>query len=127
MQDRYHFVEGVLTFFGEHDGGKSRPVASGYRGQFHYAANDKPFDVIWLFPDHDRKWVFPGDSVNVRIGFLSKRWNEVHKFRCSRGVEFEVREGSKTIADGRIHDIAPPYRDVALLNETWEYPHGETG
>lgn len=126
MQDGDHFVEGTRylfpktqCIFPETHYRRARPVVSGYRGQFHYANSDDIFDVLWLFPDHHKKWVYPGSFARVRIEFPPSRWEKKHKSRCKVGVNFEIRAGSQWVGVGQITDVDPPYIDVPVWDETW--------
>lgn len=91
-------IEVVMTFLRTEDGGKTRPVFSGYRPQFHYENQD--WDAEHTYPDIEQ--VNPGDSVTARLTFTRPH---LHLGRIRVGMEFLIREGNKTVAKGHITRI----------------------
>jgi len=97
-------VEADVHFLRSEEGGRSRPVCSGYRDQCYYEHRD--WDAQQEFPDVEQ--VRPGDTARALISFLSP---DAHRGRVTPGMAFEVREGPRTIGHGRITRIfgwAPP-------------------
>ena len=91
-------IEAEITFVPTEDGGRSMPVFSGYRPQFYYDEND--WDAEQEYPDAES--VFPGQTVRALLRFVSpdSRVDRVH-----RGMEFQVREGARVVARGRVTKI----------------------
>ncbi len=83
-----------IKFLTPEAGGRATPVASGYRGQFHYGGGD--WDARYTFADDP---VSPGEMVEAILQFLSP---QAHQGRIHMGMEFLVREGNKTVAHGRL-------------------------
>ena len=83
-----------IRFLTHEEGGRATPVASGYRGQFHYGGGD--WDARYTFAADPAP---PGDVVEAILQFLSP---QAHRGRIHAGMEFRVREGSRTVALGRL-------------------------
>jgi len=91
-------VEVVCTYLRTEEGGRSSPAFSGYRPQFYY--NGENFDG-----QHDLVGVekaFPGETVTSRVTFA---YPQYHAERVHVGMEFELREGSKVVARGKVTKI----------------------
>lgn len=98
MLQRPKDIEVEMTFLTTEEGGRRTPTGSGYRPQFHY--DDHDWDAIHEYIDVER--VMPGDTVKAYLAFLSP---ECHVGKLYVGQEFLIREGSRTIAKGRITRI----------------------
>jgi len=110
-----HFIEGTVRYLTVEEGGRTKPIFSGYRGQFHYA--DDPvlvFDGFQYFPDYrDDDSVPLGATVRTHIGFLKERWNDYHSKRMSVGSAFQIQEGTKVVGRGTVTGLVanPPAFD----------------
>jgi elongation factor Tu len=88
-------IEAKVEFLRAADGGKTQPVRSGYRPQFHYDGED--WDALPTFETDD--WVHPGETVKVSFRFTLP---EVHRSRLHVGKRFELREGAQVVAQGEV-------------------------
>ena len=91
-------LEGEIYYLTEPEGGRSHPVMSGYRGQFHYNGRD------WDAPQEfiDKEICNLGETVKVRLRTLSP---DFHVGQFHVGQTFETREGAKTVGRGKITRI----------------------
>lgn len=94
-------LQADIYYLTEQEGGRKTPVASSYRGQFHY--NGKDFDAMQQFID--KSWCQLGDTVQV---FLQTASPEFHAGQFYVGKGFEIREGSKIVGKGKITKILRP-------------------
>ena len=76
------------------------PFYNGYRGQFHLLGEKNVWDAAYYF---DREPVFPGESTISEMWF-SPSLKEYGKNLISSGTFFEIREGDKVVAMGKITD-----------------------
>lgn len=88
-------IETELTFLSTGVGGRSTPVSTGYRVQFHYGGRD--CDTVQEFPDDDQ--VFPGATVRAYCQFLD--WKHQVGLIVP-GTAFQLREGYTTVAHGKV-------------------------
>ena len=93
-------IEAEITFVPTEQGGRSTLAFSGYRPQFHYNGLDCGADQE--YPDVES--VAPGQTVRalLRFFFVDKVCEVI---RFSPGMEFQVREGSRVVAHGRVTKI----------------------
>ena len=93
-------IEAEITFVTTEQGGRKTSALSGYRPQFHYNGLDCAADQE--YPDVES--VAPGQTVRalLRFFFVDKVC-EVIQFYV--GMEFQVREGSRVVARGRVTKI----------------------
>ena len=91
-------IEAEITFVPTDQGGRSKPAFSGYRPQFYYDRHD--WDADQEYPDVES--VLPGQTARALLRFLSP---EAHVGRVQLGMEFEVREGTRLVARGRVTKI----------------------
>ena len=91
-------IEAEIEFVPTDQGGRARPAFSGYRAQFYYGGHD--WDVLQEYPDVES--VLPGQTARVLLRFLSP---EAHVGRIFPDMEFQLREGSRVVARGRITKI----------------------
>lgn len=104
FSDDYHQIETQIRYLTPEEGGRQSGVFSGYRGQFFYAGKD--FDGFQYFPDfNDDEMVELGKTVKAFVRFGRKRWQEFHSQRITRGMEFEIREGNRTVGRGTVIDL----------------------
>ena len=82
----------------ENNIGRSKPVFSGYRGQFYYDGQN--WDAPQNFINKDS--CSPGESVEVYLETISK---EAHIGKFFIGKEFEIREGARIIGKGKILEV----------------------
>ena len=83
------------------EGGRTHPMFSGYRPQFFYDGND--WDAVHTYVGVDQ--VNPGDTVKTMLTFPRP---ENHHGRIHEGLEFLIREGSRTVGRGRVLRILDP-------------------
>jgi hypothetical protein len=88
-------IEAEIYYLSEEEGGRKTAVGNGYRGQFYY--NGKDWDAPQQFKD--KVWCNPGETVRVQLQTLS---SEYHVGQIKQGMEFETREGSKTVGRGKV-------------------------
>ncbi|HUR06743.1 MAG TPA: elongation factor Tu, partial [Nonomuraea sp.] len=74
------------------EGGRRRPVASGYRPQFYLRTTDVPGELVLDDPAQ------PGDTVEVRVE-LGKA------VPLEPGLGFAIREGGLTVGAGTVLDV----------------------
>ena len=94
-------LQADIYYLTEEEGGRKSPVASSYRGQFHY--NGKDFDAMQQFTD--KPWCELGDTVHVLMQTASP---DFHAGQLYVGKDFEIREGSKIVGKGTITKILRP-------------------
>jgi translation elongation factor EF-Tu-like GTPase len=90
----------IIQFRTTKEGGRSGPAKSGYRPQIKFAFTKYQTSGQQNFIGKDI--VEPGDLVNAEIRLLSPHF---FNFSLSEGMEFEVREGHKIVATGKILQI----------------------
>lgn len=88
-------IEAEIRFFRTDEGGRKGPARTGYRPQFYYHGHD--WDAVHEYPDCE--WVYPGDTITAYLAFLSP---EAHVGRLAPGTVFQIREGAKVVAEGRV-------------------------
>src|ERR1017187_712232 len=91
-------IEAEISFVPTEQGGRSKPAFSGYRPQFYYDGHD--WDADQEYPDVES--VLPGQTVRALLRFLSP---DAHVGRVAPGTKFEVREGARVVAHGRVTKI----------------------
>ncbi|WP_092050631.1 EF-Tu C-terminal domain-related protein [Planctomicrobium piriforme] len=104
-------IEAELVFVPTEQGGRKTPVATGYRPQFHYDGSD--WDASHEYPD--KEWVAPGETVRAFLRFISP---QAHIGRVFPGMEFQVREGARVVAQGRIIAILHLEESAARVKAT---------
>ena len=91
-------IEAEITFVPTEQGGRKTPAFSGYRPQFYYDSHD--WDADQEYPDVES--VLPGQTVRALLRFLSP---DAHVGRVQPDMPFEVREGARVVARGRVTKI----------------------
>ena len=91
-------IEAEITFVPSEQGGRSTPAFSGYRPQFYYDGHD--WDADQEYPDVES--ALPGQTVRVLLRFASP---DAHVGPVRPGMEFQVREGARVVALGRVTKI----------------------
>lgn len=91
-------IEAEIRFLTTEEGGRQGYVASGYGSQFYYDGEDH--GAFHEYPDVDR--VFPGETARVHLTFLHP---EYHIGRVYPGKEFQIRDGIRVVASGRVTKI----------------------
>lgn len=104
-----------VTFVPSNEGGRKSPVWSGYRGQFHHRGGESIADVTWSFPEGAA--ISPGESSYCEITFCRPR---THLPSIKQGDTFEVREGARVVANGRIMTVNADSDSEPSELETWE-------
>jgi translation elongation factor EF-Tu-like GTPase len=91
-------VEAEITFLRTDEGGRKGYVLTGYRPQFFYKGEDHV--AVQEFVDKER--VYPGETVRVRLYLLHPELlcDTLRVDDC-----FEIREGLRTVARGKITTI----------------------
>lgn len=101
---KYEIENGKSDFIAEleykSEGGRTTPAMSGYRPQIKFEFDEMQTSGQQQFIN--RKLVFPGDKVIAEINIIS-----VDHFanKLEEGMEFEFREGSRIIGNGKILTI----------------------
>src|SRR5260221_13337555 len=91
-------VEVTLEFLSTAEGGRASAVRSAYRPQFHYDGQD--WDAAHEYPDAEE--VLPGQRARAFLTFLSPA---AHLGKIAPGKTFAIREGSRTVARGRVEKL----------------------
>ncbi len=91
-------IEAEIYFLTTEEGGRKSYALNGYRPQFFYYGKD--WDAPHEYPDVEK--VNPGDTVRAFLGFLSP---QEHVNKIHVGMEFLIREGSKTVGRGVVIKI----------------------
>jgi elongation factor Tu len=91
-------IEVVMTFLRTEEGGRKRPVFTGYRPQFYYDGEDWDAQHTYIGVEQ----VNPGDTVTAQIKFTRPK---CHAGRIAVGMSFEIREGNRTVAKGQVTKI----------------------
>jgi hypothetical protein len=112
-------IEAIITLLPTEQGGKTGIISNDYRSQFRYDGQD--WDVRYQLIDNFE--VRPGETAWAIISFLSP---QCHIGKIYEGMKFEMREGGKTIGEGKVTKIleleeSAKKRVVLELYETnWE-------
>lgn len=88
-------IEAEVIFLLPEDGGRKGPIFQGYRPQFYYDEHD--WDAS-LYYESEKKMP-KGVPVKIFFSFLSPQH---HLGKIYPGKEFQLREGPKVIATGRV-------------------------
>jgi elongation factor Tu len=96
--DRTFHIEAEIRLLTAAEGGKTKPVRSGYRPQFHYGGRD--WDAIHEYPGTLE--VMPGQRVRALLSFLTP---EEHRGHISVGMPFEIREGLRVVGHGTVTKV----------------------
>jgi elongation factor Tu len=91
-------IEAEITFVPTEQGGRSAPAFTGYRPQFYYDGQDHA--ATQEYPDVES--VLPGQTVRALLLFGRP---DIHVGHVHVGMEFEVREGARIVARGRVTKI----------------------
>lgn len=91
-------IEAKITYLTAEEGGRTTPVFSGYRGQFHYDGND--WDAPQTFLNVEQ--VMPGETVSAHLGFISP---SEHVGKVHVGMSFQIREGARIVGTGIVTKI----------------------
>jgi len=83
----------VLT---KEEGGRHNPFFSGYRPQFYFRTTDITGTVT--LPE-DKQMVMPGDNTEIIVELI-------HAIAMDPGLRFAIREGGRTVASGRVTEVA---------------------
>ena len=102
--DGFHGVEATIRYLTTDEGGRQTPVASGYRGQFHYEGEEEqPWDGFQFFPDlRETDSVQLGIPVRAFVEFPTDCWERYHSKRIGVGMPFQIREGKKLVGTGTV-------------------------
>jgi translation elongation factor EF-Tu-like GTPase len=81
-------------------GGRKGAARSGYHPQVKFDFSDMQTSTAQFF--HDREWVNPGDTVVADMQMVGR---DYFAGTLEIGMRFEVREGSRVTAHGKILEI----------------------
>lgn len=86
------------------EGGRQEPVFDGYRGQFHYEAdNYEAHDGFQRFPSLPAGEPVPlGKTVPAVVDFDQRYWDEYHSKLMKVGMRCRIQEGGKVVGRGVI-------------------------
>jgi elongation factor Tu len=85
----------ILT---KEEGGRHTPFGQKYRPQFYF----RTIDVTgWVTLPHGITEVMPGDTVAMEVELIIP-------IALEKGLQFEIREGGRTVGAGVITDLLPP-------------------
>ena len=112
---RRHHVEATIRYLTPGEGGRCTPVASGYRGQFHYAGEtEAPHEGFQSFPEVPPGAFVPlGEAVRALVWFSQDRWDDYHRHRVRVGTRFQIQEGRKIVGLGEVTRVAAGDPDTA--------------
>jgi translation elongation factor EF-Tu-like GTPase len=96
--ERPRDIEARIYFLTTDEGGRHNSVLDGYRPQFYYDSND--WDAIHEYPDGG--YVNLGETARVYLSFLRPH---KHVGKIYEGMEFLIKEGSKTVGRGKVTKI----------------------
>ena len=102
---KYKDAEVELSFVPTEQGGRSTPVASGYRPQFY--RDGKYNDAVHTYIGVAR--VHPGQTVRAYLSFIRPDLQVGH---LHPGTVFEIREGERVIARGHVIRIVELEKDL---------------
>jgi translation elongation factor EF-Tu-like GTPase len=91
-------VEAEITFVSTQAGGRSTPAFSRYSPQFHFDGDD--WDAVHDYPDVEA--VYPGQTARALLRFIRP---EYVVGRIYPGLEFQIREGERVVAHGKVTKI----------------------
>lgn len=100
-------VRARLRLVPAQDGGRTRPIATGYRPNWGFGERDGDVPQFWMGQVYltDREWLQPGDEADVRVCVVGERWQ-----RARVGDVIDVCEGPRLV--GRATLIAIEGEDV---------------
>lgn len=100
-------VEATIRYLTTEEGGRHAPVATGYRGQFHYEGeNDIAHDAVQIFPDVPEGIFIPlGERIGVLLQFGPEIWQSLHRKRMCIGTRFQIQEGRRIVARGVVTKV----------------------
>ena len=96
--DQSKDIEVEMTFLTPEEGGRRTPAFSGYRPQCYYDGIDCDAQHTYIGTEQ----VLPGQTVRAYLAFFAPH---LHASRIHPGLEFLIREGSRTVARGRVLQI----------------------
>ena len=108
-------IEANIYFLTTDEGGRHSGVFDGYRPQFYYDGYD--WDAFHEYPDG--RYVNPGETARVYLSFLRPH---VHVGKVYEGMEFLIREGSRTVGKGqvvKIIDLLESAKKAESLRRKW--------
>ena len=98
MPAAFRDIEVEMTFLRADEGGRSTPCYSGYRPQFYYDGRDSDAQHTYI----DTEMVNPGQTVRAYLSFFRP---DYHFGKVKENMEFLIREGSRTVAKGKVLKI----------------------
>ena len=94
--------EAEISFLLTTEGGRTTPVASGYRS-LHDFGNGELYGAQHEYPGHE--WVHPGETVVARLWIF---FPDSLGANLRQGTEFSVQEGPRVVGQGRIIRVLNP-------------------
>lgn len=86
---------GEIYMLTKDEGGRHKPISSGYRPQFYIRTTDVTGDIKL---EDDVEMIMPGDNARIHVELVSP-------IALEAGSRFAIREGGKTVASGVISKI----------------------
>jgi hypothetical protein len=101
---RFHRIRVQIRYMLPEEGGRNHPVWDGYRGQFHYEAdNYTVHDGFQRFLDFAPDQPVPmGKTIPGVVDFPESYWNEYHSKLMAVGMRFRIQEGRRIVGRGVI-------------------------
>ena len=93
-------LEAQIRYAPSSEGGKQRPVASGYRPNHNFGLPQGLNDALHEYPG--REWVHPGETVSALLWLLAP---EMQRKRLHVGFEFTVQEALKVVGIGTVTQV----------------------
>jgi translation elongation factor EF-Tu-like GTPase len=87
-----------LTFLRTEDGGRNRPASAGYMPLLAIGGLLVGTRCEFVSAEHAN----PGDQVTARLSLVFPDVFNALRARLGPGAEFELREGSRVVARGRV-------------------------
>lgn len=87
--------KGAIVSLSKEEGGRHNPFFSGYRPQFYFRTTDVTGSLSLL---GGREMVMPGDNCELEVELISP-------IAMSKGLNFAIREGGRTVASGQVLEI----------------------
>lgn len=115
MQRNPRDIEVEITFLSAENGGRSRPMLTGYQPQFHYDGYD--WSAVHTYIGRDR--VAPGETVRAYLSFLSP---EQHAGHIRPGMPFLIREGARVMGYGVVLNVPELDASAERARQTGRHP-----
>jgi hypothetical protein len=101
--------EAEITILTAEQGGRKSPLFNGIRWDFGYAEDPPGSEIYMIHPlfmdDHGDPYPFSQQiegTLKAHMFIVVREMAPYHKARLAVGTEFQCREASKTLANGRV-------------------------